>query len=403
MPPSHDARGLARLHHRNDRRAFKLRLADRLHHVYAIGKTGTGKTTLLRTLAHGDLRHGAGFALLDPHGDFAASIYEEARRLGREDVLYLDLADPACAFAYNPLAFVTPELRPLVASGLMDVFRMMWADAWGPRMEHVLRNALFALLDRPGSSLPDILRLLTDKSFRLRAIRTIKTAQVRAFWKTEFPKYTWRYQADAVAPIQNKVGALLADPRLYRFLTRTDGQLRLRSIMDEGRVLIVNLAKGRMGSDSAALLGGVLVTALSLAAFSRADTPEAARRPFFIYADEFQSFTTLAVAEMLAELRKYAAGMVMANQYLAQLSTDIRHAVLGNAGTLIAFRVGAEDAAYLAREFAPKIAPLDLIRLPNRHIYVKLMIDGAPSKPFSATTLSPAELETLEGGEERLA
>lgn len=381
----------ARLRHRDDLRAFGIKLDDRFQHVYVIGKTGAGKTTLLETLIRGDLASGCGVALLDPHGDLAERIRAWADCYRSGDTTYVDIADPDCAVAYNPLVYARPVLRPLIAAGLIDVFRMMWADAWGPRMEYVLRNALLALLDQPKATLPDILKLFTDKPFRYEVVRHIQNAPVRQFWKVEFPKYSYRYQADAVAPIQSKIGALLADPRLYRFFTEDRGQIRLRSIMDAGQILIVNLSKGRLGADSARLVGGVLTTMVGLAAFSRADIREEDRLPFFLHVDEFQNFTTLAVADMLSELRKYRVGMVMAHQYLHQLDPDIRHAALGNAGTLISFRVGAEDAGHLAKEFEPKFQRLDLVNLPNRHIYLKLMIDGTPSRPFSATTLAPDE------------
>lgn len=391
--PPNDILYFARTHHRADDRLFGIKTADRMAHMYIIGKTGTGKTTLLNTLLAGDIAAGHGCALLDPHGDLAERIAGTASPKQRGRIVYVDPAAPTCAFAYNPLIRTVPALRPLVAAGLLDVFRMMWSDAWGSRMEHVLRNALLALLDQPAATLPDILKLLTDDAFRKRAIEHIENRPVRRYWAEEFPAYAKRYRSEAIAPIQSKVGALLADPRLYRFFTDTEGQLRLRAIMDEGRVLIVNLSKGRLGSDSAALLGGVLTTMLAVARFSRVNQPIAQRAPFYVYLDEFQTFTTQAIAEMLAELRKTGIAMIMAHQFLQQLDPAIRHAVLGNAGTIIAFRVGAEDAGYLAREFEPKFERLDLINLPNFHIRLRLMIDGAPSVPFSAVTVPPEEVE----------
>jgi hypothetical protein len=387
--PQIDIQHFARTSSRANRTLFGIQQGDRLHHVYIIGKTGTGKTTLLETLIGSDLRSARGIALLDPHGDLADAVKAAVPPTRTDQMIFVDLADPDCAIAYNPLIRISPAARPLVASGLMDVFYMMWSDAWGPRMEHILRNALLALLDQPHACLPDILQLLSDKDFRLTALRHIENPQVLRFWKDEFPKYSFRYQADAIAPIQTKVGALLADPRLYRFFTAKEGQIRLRAIMDGGQILIVNLAKGRLGSDSASLVGGVLTTMLGLAAFSRANLAETERRPFFIYIDEFQNFTTLAIADMLSEMRKFKVGLVMAHQYLNQLEPDVRHAVLGNVGTLISFRVGAEDASYLAKEFEPKFQRLDLLNLANHHIYLRLMIDGAPAQPFSAVTILP--------------
>jgi len=395
--PISNVQRFARTRHRDDGRVFGIKHHDRLSHIYVIGKTGTGKTTLLHSMLADDVASGRGCALLDPHGDLAERIKDTIPKEQQDRLIYLDPAAPDCDLSYNPLMRTSAPLRPLVASGLLDVFRMMWSDAWGPRMEYMFRNALLALLDQPHATLPDILKLLNDKTYRAEVVKYIQNEPVRRFWVKEFPKYSVRFQADSIAPIQTKVGALLSDPRLYGFFTGTDNPLRLRKVMDEGNILIINLSKGRLGSDSTRLIGGVLATMLSLAAFSRANMPENERRPFFIYVDEFQNFTTLAIAEMLAELRKMGVAMIMAHQYLHQLETDIHHAVLGNAGTLISFRVSAADAGYLAKEFEPKFLRLDLISLANHHIYLRLMIDGAPSKPFSAVTLTPEQLKQAEG------
>ncbi len=377
---------------RNPFRAFGIKHHDRLSHMYIIGKTGTGKTTLFETLLTQDIATSRGCALIDPHGDFVERVAARIPPHRQRDAIYFNVPNPSQPYGYNPFARVSPRLRPLVASGFLDVFKKMWNDAWGARMEHILRNALLALLDQPSATMPDILLMLASKDFRTEALRHVENEQVRAFWRYEFPKYSFRYQADGIAPIQNKVGAFLADPTLRRILTREDGQIRLRSIMDEREILLVNLSKGRIGSDSSALLGGLLVTSLGLAAFSRANVPEKDRRPFFVYVDEFQNFTTLAFADMLSELRKFGVGAVLAHQYLHQLDPDIRHAVLGNAGTLISFRLGAEDAGIIAREFEPVFDRIDLLNLPNHHVYLKLMIDGTPSRPFSATILPPSGL-----------
>lgn len=369
---------------------FGIKQADRLSHMYAIGKTGVGKTTLLETLISQDISAGRGCALIDPHGDFVERLIARIPTHRESDVVYLNVADPAQPFGYNPLTRVSFDFRPLVASGLMDVLKKMWDDAWGVRMEHILRNAILALLDQPSALLPDVLLMIADKQFRNGAMKHIKNEQVRAFWQHEFPKYSYRYQADGIAPIQNKIGAFLADPRLRRILTRPDGQLRLRSLMDDSKILLVNLSKGILGEDSSSLFGGMIVTSLGLAAFSRVTVPEHERRPFFVYVDEFQNFTTLSLANMLSELRKFGVGTVLAHQYLHQLDPDIREAVIGNAGSLISFRLGASDAGFIARELEPIFAPVDLLNLPNHNIYLKLMIDGAPSKPFSAATLPGA-------------
>ncbi|MBN9360716.1 MULTISPECIES: type IV secretion system DNA-binding domain-containing protein [unclassified Devosia] len=374
---------------RSDRRRFGIKQRDRLSHVYIIGKTGTGKSSLIEAMARQDIVAGRGLAVLDPHGDLVQRLAVWALPR-RSDVLNLDLADPNLRFGYNPLLRVSPEHRSLVASGAIDLFKLVWSDAWGVRMEHILRNGLLALLEQPKAELADLLPLLTDKAFRLKLLAHVKNEQVRSFWMREYPNYSFRYQADGIAPIQNKIGAFLADPRLRRFLSPSDGGLRLRAIMDRRKVLLVNLAQGRVGTDSSRLVGGLLVTAMGSAAFSRADHPDTERPPFFVYIDEFQSFTTLALANMLAELRKYGVGMVLAHQYLAQLDPAIGAAVHGNAGTLICFRVGGADATVLAKEFRPIFAPEDLMTLPNYSADLKLLIDGQPSRPFSATMASAA-------------
>ncbi len=377
----------ARVHFREDKRVFGIKNEDRFSHVYIIGKTGTGKSTLIETMALQDLTARRGFALIDPHGDLVKRVWQAISDAQRERVIYFNVPDPSQPYGYNPLRQVRHDRIPLAASGLMEGLKKIWSEAWGVRMEHILRNALMALLERPGSTLPDILRLFSDRSFRKEVAAALKNEPVKKFWEKEFERYSYGYRSDGVAPIQNKVGAFLADPMLNRLLAAPETDLHMRKLMDDGKVLLVNLAKGYIGEDSSTLLGALLVTTLGLAAFTRADQTEAERRDFFVYIDEFQSFTTLALANMLSELRKYRIGFVVAHQYLHQLEPEILHAVLGNAGTLISFRVGAEDAPYIARELENRFDTLDLIRLENHHIYLKLMIDGMPSTPFSAKTI----------------
>ncbi len=380
---------IATADHRNRDQVFGIKDEDRFGHIYIVGKTGTGKSTLLETMALQDLARGAGFALIDPHGDLVERIVARVPRRRAPDVMYLNAADPSQPYGYNPLRRVRPDRVALAASGFIEVFKKMWPEAWGVRMEHILRNALLALLEQPHATMHDILRLLSDRDYRKRVAKGLKNETVKTFFEKEFERFSFGYRADGIAPIQNKVGAFLADPLLNRMLTASESEIRIRSVMDEGRVLLVNLAKGRLGEDTSSLLGGLLVTTIGLAAFSRADTPAGARRDFFVYVDEFQSFTTLAVANMLSELRKYRVGFAVAHQYLHQLEPDIRHAVLGNIGTVILFRIGAEDAPYFEREFIGSFEQADLMQLPNYRIYLKLMVDGMPSKPFSAATLRP--------------
>lgn len=376
----------ARTNSRHSNTLFGIKQDDRLLHIYIIGQTGVGKSTLIETLAVQDLHAGRGFALIDPHGDLVEQIWAKAPEPLRDRIAYLNAPDPSQPYGYNPLRRVRDDKIPLAASGLLETLKKLWPDAWGVRMEHVLRNSLYALLERENSTLPDILRLYGSENFRRSVARGIRNETVRRFWKYEFENYPWRLRADAVAPVQNKLGALLSDPTLYRILAEPTVDLHFRSLMDEGRVLLVNLAKGRIGADSSLILGGLLVSTIGLAALTRADTPAEMRSPFFLYVDEFQNFTTLAFVNMMAELRKYGVGLTLAHQHLHQLEPDIRHAVLGNAATVIAFRVGPEDASVLAKEFQPSFDVQDLIGLANRDIYLKLMIDGVPSRPFSACT-----------------
>lgn len=362
--------------------------ADRLSHMYIIGKTGVGKSTLLEILLRQDIVAGRGFALIDPHGDLAERVWAWTPNALKDRITYLNAPDPTQPFGYNPLRRVRPERIPLAAAGLLETFRKQWPNAWGVRMEHVLRNALYALLERDDATLPDILRLFSDKKYRKSVARKIQNPMAKEFWTTEFENYPARLRAEAIAPIQNKLGALLVDPTLHRILVAPASEIRMRALMDEGRGLIVNLSKGELGEDACQILGGLIVTTLGLAAFSRANIPPDERRPFFVYADEFQSFTTLSLVNMMSELRKYGIGLTLAHQHLAQLDPPIRAAVFGNAGSLLALRIGAEDAPAISKEFDPPFHPLDLLNLPNHHAYVKVMTEGAPSRPFSITIVS---------------
>ena len=359
--------------------------ADRLSHMYIVGKTGVGKSTLMEILLRQDIIAGRGFALVDPHGDMAERVWAWTPHALRDRITYLNAPDPTQPFGYNPLRRTRPERIPLAAAGILETFRKQWPQAWGVRMEHVLRNALYALLERDDASLPDILRLFSDKKFRKSVARTIENPVVKEFWTTEFENYPARLRAEAVAPIQNKLGALLVDPTLFRILAAPAAEIRLRTLMDEGRGLIVNLSKGELGEDACQVLGGLIVTTIGLAAFSRANIALNQRRPFFVYADEFQSFTTLSLVNMMSELRKYGVGLVLAHQHLNQLDLAVRSAVFGNAGSLVVFRVGAEDAPYVSRELEPSFGVFDVLNLPNRLIYLKLTPGGTPAKPFSAS------------------
>lgn len=375
---------------RNEGRVFGIRRGDRRSHLYALGKTGTGKSSLLENLIRQDIEAGEGVALFDPHGDLVERVATRIPPERTRDLIYLDVPNQAKAFGFNPLERVSPARRSLAASSLVEVFKKIWSDSWGPRLEHILRNAIFCLLEQPEATLADIPRLLDDQAFRRRAAERVSNAQVRQFWLREYESYPARLRAEAIAPLQNKVGAFLADPLLCRILSAPRSTFDLRRVVDDGKILLVNLAKGRMGESSAALLGALLVARIGLVGLSRSEVPEEDRRDFYLYIDEFQTFATMSFVSMLSELRKYRVNLTLTNQYLSQLDEEVRDSVLGNVGTLVSFRVGPADAAVLADEFAPEFSATDLMNLPNYRIYLRLMIDGVVSKPFSGETLLAA-------------
>lgn len=361
---------------------FGIEQKERLQHVLAIGQTGTGKTTLIANMAKQDAEAKRGFCVIDPHGDLAEAL---SANLG-QDHIYWDVGDAKSPYGYNPLTRTSAEYRPLVASGLIETFKAQWADAWGARMEHLLRFALLALLELPRADLRDIVPLFVEKTFRNHVIAQVTDPQVLHFWREEFRAMNYRSSIDGVAPIANKVGAFLTNPSVRRAVCEPKQPLRLRAIMDEGQSLIVNLAKGLVGNDIANVLGGLLVSNTMNAAFSRHATEEAHRRPFFLYVDEYPSFSTMAFASMLSEARKYALGVLLANQHVSQTDPDLLHAIVGNAGSLIVFRIGALDAPLFVKQLEAVSAD-DLVHLPNHSAFVQLMVRGRKSRTFSARTL----------------
>ena len=338
-----------------------------------------------------DIAAGHGLAVFDPHGDLVERVLSTVPEMRKPDLIYFNVPDTTRPLGFNPLERVAPAKRALAAAGMLEVFKKIWSESWGPRLEHILRNGLLALMEQPEATLADLLRLLDDGEFRKRAAARVPNAQVRRFWLHEYEMYPARFRAEAISPVQNKVGSFLANPILHSILTQPKSSFDLRRVMDEGKILLVNLAKGKIGEDTAALLGALLVSQIGLAALSRADVNEADRRDFFLYLDEFQNFTTLSFATMLSELRKYRVSLVLAHQYLSQIDEQIRDAVLGNVGTLIAFRVGPADAEILELEFLPRFTAADLTALPNYNIYLKMMLMNKISSPFSAETLRCSE------------
>jgi len=369
---------------RHGPRAFAIGLEDRLNHQYIIGQTGTGKSTLLAQMAMQDARLGHGFCLIDPHGDLA----DELAASLPGDIVHWRVGDPGCPFGYNPLARVPQALRPLVASGFVETLKKQWADSWGPRMEHLLRQAVLALLDQPRAHIGDIVRVYVDKEFRREVIRCLVDPQLRAFWTVEFARMNYLTAIDGVAPIANKVGAFLANPVVRKSLCEPEQPLRFRSAMDKGQIILVSLAKGRVGADIANVVGGLVMTNILNAAMTRNDLPAQQRRPFFLYADEFHSFTTASMADLLSEARKYGLGLCASHQHLSQADSAVIDAVIGNAGTLISLRIGAQDAPLIARQFG-SIEPRYFTQLPNYRGFAQLMSKGSKLPAFSFSTLPP--------------
>lgn len=388
---------------RNREKVFGIKTDDRRRHVYVIGKTGMGKTTLIENMVYSDILAGHGVCYVDPHGDTAEKMLEWIPSERINDVVYFNPADLDYPISFNVLEKVSSEHRHLVSSGLIGVFKKLWADSWGPRLEYILRNAILALLEYPDSTLLGINRLLVDKEYRRKVVVKITDPVVKSFWVDEFPKWNERVLQEVISPIQNKVGQFLSTSLIRNVVGQVKSSVDLRGIMDDQKILIMNLSKGRIGEDASHLLGAMMITKIQLAAMSRVNIPEEKRKDFYLYVDEFQNFTTESFADILSEARKYRLNLILAHQYIEQLGEVVQPAVFGNVGTLICFRVGAADAEFLEKEFMPTLIQEDLVNLPKFHVYLKLMIDGVASEPFSAKGLPPVYSKSLGNAKKVIA
>ncbi len=381
---------------RNQQRRFGIKLDDRRRHLYLVGKTGMGKTTFLENMVIADILAGRGLGVVDPHGEFAEKLLDFVPEERIKDVVYFDPSDLEFPISFNPLEQVSTEFRHLVASGIMGVFKKIWVDLWSARMEYILNNTLLALLEYPNSNLLGIMRMLSDKDYRKKVVDNLQDPVVKGFWVNEFARYSQKFETEATAAIQNKVGQFVTNPLIRNILGQSRSAIDMRKIMDEKKILIVNLSKGKIGEDNSALLGAMIITKLQLAAMSRVDIPESARKDFYLYVDEFQNFATDSFANILSEARKYRLCLILAHQYIRQLvhdmNTKVRDAIFGNVGTMVSFRVGAEDAEFLEKEFQPDFMANDFVNLPKYNFYIKLLIDGISSRPFSATNIPPHPL-----------
>ncbi|MDR3298223.1 MAG: type IV secretory system conjugative DNA transfer family protein [Candidatus Nomurabacteria bacterium] len=371
---------------------FGMLRRDRSRHVYIIGQTGAGKSGLLELFALSDIYHNQGYCIIDPHGDFAVNNLKFIPESRAKDVVYFNPADTQYPVAFNPLELTDESRKPNISSEVIGVLKRMFGESWGPRLEHILRYTLLALLDRPETTLLDISRMLTDKQFRKDTLEYCKDVTVLQFWKHEFGSWNDKQVTESVAPVLNKVGAFTANPIIRNIIGQPKSSFDIRKIMDEGKILIVNLSKGLIGEDNAGILGAFLVTKVQLAAMSRSDIPRVEdRRPFYLYVDEFQNFATDSFAVILSEARKYGLNLTVANQYIAQMTDAVRDAVFGNVGTTVSFRVSADDAPMLSKQFEPTFEAPDLLNMHNRHFVISMIISGEKAPAFSATTLSIPE------------
>ncbi len=390
---------------RGEDRLFGIARKDRRQHMYVIGKTGTGKSSMLHNIISQDVMNGDGLCVVDPHGELVEGILKMIPKERLNDVVYFNPADVDFPMGFNVLELPDPKYKHLVASGLMGIFTKIWSNVWSARMEYIMNNAVLALLETPGTTLLGIPRLLVDKDYRQKIIANVKDPVVRAFWISEYEEWQDKFRSEAIAPIQNKVGQFLSTGLVRNTVGQTRSTIDIFKMMNERKIFLVNVSKGRIGEDNSALLGAMLITKIQLAAMERVRIPEHERKDFFLYVDEFQNFATDSFAGVLSEARKYRLNLTIAHQYIGQLvsgdmSTKVRDAVFGNCGTMIIFRVGASDAEFLEPELEPEFMIPDIVNLPNYNFYVRLMVSGTNSRPFSANTLMPFKSNVDAPGEE---
>lgn len=393
LPINRDLTYIGRTTYRDKNTLFGIKRRDRRQHVYVLGKSGTGKSVLLSNMIVQNIKNGDGVAVVDPHGELVEGILQSIPPDRVKDVVYFNPADVDFHIGFNVLELVDAKYKNLVASGLMGIFTKIWANAWSARMEYILNNTILALLDTPDTTLLGVTRMLVDKDYRQKIINNLKDPVIKAFWVHEYEAWQEKFRNEAIAPIQNKVGQFLSTSVIRNIVGQAKSTINIFDLMNEGKIFLVNVSKGRIGEDNSKLIGGMIITKLQLAAMERVRIPEDERKDFYLYVDEFQNFVTDSFASILSEARKYRLNLTVAHQYTAQLvtkeSSNVRDAIFGNVGTMIVFRVGADDADFLEKEFAPEFTPEDIVNLPNYKVYLKLMIDGITSRPFSAKTLPP--------------
>ncbi|MBI1956867.1 MAG: type IV secretion system DNA-binding domain-containing protein [Candidatus Niyogibacteria bacterium] len=397
----------AKTNFRGQEKIFGIKTADRRQHTYVVGKTGTGKTNMIKNMAIQDIYSGQGVCVVDPHGELVEELLAKVPESRRSDVIYFNPADTDFPLGFNVLEVPDPKYKHLIAQGLIGIFTKIWANVWSARMEYILQNCILALIEMPGTTLLGVQRILTDREYRQRVLANVSDPVVKAFWLNEFEAWEPRFRNEAIVPIQNKVGQFLSTSLIRNIVGQTKSSFDVYELMNNRKILLMNISKGRIGEENSSLLGAMLITKIQLASMERVRIPNEEDRPdFYLYVDEFQNFATESFASILSEARKYRLNLIIAHQYVGQLveqlNTKVRDAVFGNVGTMIVFRVGAADAEFLEKEFEPEFLPADLVGLPNYNIYLKLMVNGVTSRPFSATTIPPIATNAKMADRERI-
>ncbi|MBP9718338.1 type IV secretion system DNA-binding domain-containing protein [Candidatus Gracilibacteria bacterium] len=388
---------------RSMRSTFGMKSVDRRRHTYIIGKTGMGKSTLLENMIYSDIQAGKGVAVVDPHGDLAEHVMDFVPSHRTNDVIMIDPSDRDFPIGFNMLENVDPAYATIVASGLVGIFKKLYAESWGPRLEHILRNTILGLLEYPNTTMLGITRILQDQDYRRRVVKKITDPIVKAFWIQEFERMDPKMRVEAISPILNKVGQFLASPLIRNIVGQPKSSVNFRFAMDKKKIIIVNLSKGKIGEDVSSLLGAMIITKFQLDAMSRANIPEPERNDFYLYVDEFQNFATESFATILSEARKYRLNLIMANQYIAQMDETVRDAVFGNVGSLVSFQVGFDDAEAIAGQFGGDETMIaDLVALSMGNTYLRLLVNGMPSTTFSMSTFPPIERDVEDGRREKI-
>jgi hypothetical protein len=382
-----DVNFFGRTEFKNRQMVFGIKKVDRRRHFYVIGKTGTGKSTFIANMAINDMRNREGFCIIDPHGDLCETVMDYVPSYRVNDIIYLDPSDTQNAFSLNPLEVSNPEQKELVVSGIVAIFNKLYGTSWGPRLEYILRNTLASVIEMPDATLLMVPEMLANAKFRAKVVSQLSNPVMKSFWENEFNMYSDKMRTEAVSPIQNKVGQFVSSTVIRNIIKNPKSSLDLLKVMDEGKILLLNLSQGKLGEDNAALLGAMIITKLQLAAMSRAFQAEEGRRDFYLYVDEFQNFATSSFIKILSEARKYRLNLILANQYMGQIDEDVRLAIFGNCGTIMTFLVGAGDSPYLAKEFVERFKEEDVLALGNYQSILKMMIDGMTSSPFMCFTL----------------